>query len=270
MLDVPEIPLLVFSDLDGTLLDHDSYSFAPALPILANLKDIGAGVVLATSKTAAEVAPLRTEIGLSDWPAIVENGAGLLESGDTPEFPHATYTKLREALDGLPTELRAVFTGFGDMSAEDMAKVTGLPLDGASLAKQRSFSEPGLFDGTLEARAAFIKALAEAGVSARDGGRFLTLSFGHTKAGRMGALIERYRPAHTVALGDAPNDIEMLERAETGIIIPNPHAPPLPPLMGENEGRILRAPAPGPTGWAAALSALLAHLDLTKGTAAHG
>ena len=52
------MPLLLFSDLDGTLLDHDSYDFAPARPALDALKGIGAGVVLATSKTAAEVTPV--------------------------------------------------------------------------------------------------------------------------------------------------------------------------------------------------------------------
>lgn len=270
MTDAPEIPLLVFSDLDGTLLDHESYSFDPARPVLAKLKDNGAGVVLATSKTAAEVAPLRATLGLSDWPAIVENGAGLLVPGDTAKAPGAPYAKLRAALDDIPADLRAAFTGFGDMTAEDVARVTGLPHDAATLAKQRGFSEPGLFDGPLAQRSAFISALADKGISARDGGRFLTLSFGHTKAARMGELVAEFRPAHTVALGDAPNDVEMLEHAETGIIVPNPHAPPLPPLSGEDTGRILRAPAPGPSGWAAALTALLAHLDLTKGTAAHG
>ena len=75
------LPLLVFSDLDGTLLDHESYSFAPARAALAALAEIGAGVVLATSKTAAEVAPLRAALGLAGWPAIVENGAGLLAGG---------------------------------------------------------------------------------------------------------------------------------------------------------------------------------------------
>ena len=33
----PTLPLLVFTDLDGTLLDHDDYGFEPALPALHRL-----------------------------------------------------------------------------------------------------------------------------------------------------------------------------------------------------------------------------------------
>lgn len=256
------IPLLVFSDLDGTLLDHDTYSFEPAVGTLARLSKIGAGVVIATSKTAAEVAPLRLEMGLEHWPAIVENGAGVLPPGsELPPLGDA-YPALRAALDGLPESLRSRFTGFGDMSAQEVCGATGLPLEQAQLAKRRAFSEPGIFRGDRDLRRDFTAALAQAGISARDGGRFLTLSFGATKASRMEEIIRGLRPLHTAALGDAPNDIEMLERAETGILIPNPHAPALPPLKGETEGTIVRAPCPGPAGWAVAMTALLASLDL--------
>ena len=76
------LPLLVFTDLDGTLLDHESYSWSPARPALDALRELGAGLVLASSKTAAEIAPLREAVGFTTWPAIVENGAGTLEPGE--------------------------------------------------------------------------------------------------------------------------------------------------------------------------------------------
>ena len=67
--------MIVFSDLDGTLLDHETYSFEPARPALDRLKREGHVLVLASSKTAAEIAPLRDAMGFSHCPAIVENGA---------------------------------------------------------------------------------------------------------------------------------------------------------------------------------------------------
>ena len=66
-----------------------------------------------------------------------------------------------------------------------------------------------------------------------------------------------------VALGDAPNDITMLEAADYGIIIANPHRAPLPPLNGEDEGRISRTLDAGPLGWNTAVCALLDTLELT-------
>ena len=70
--------LLVFTDLDGTLIDHDTYDWTPAKPAIEALKKFSAGLVLASSKTAAEMGPLRAKIGANRWPAIVENGAGVL------------------------------------------------------------------------------------------------------------------------------------------------------------------------------------------------
>jgi mannosyl-3-phosphoglycerate phosphatase len=256
-----KLPLLVFTDLDGTLLDHNTYDWTPALSALAAVKQIGGGVILASSKTAAEMVGLRREMGLNDWPAIVENGAGMLVTEDAPE---TDYARIRACLDSLPTDLRSQFTGFGDLSETELVTSTGLTRQTAGWAKERRYSEPGLWRGSDAGRAEFERALLQYGITARAGGRFLTLSFGHLKSDRMIAIKDQYQPAVTIALGDAPNDIEMLEVADFGVIIANPDHTPLPPLQGEAEGRITRTKEPGPTGWNTAVHALLTQLELNK------
>ncbi|MEQ9261070.1 MAG: HAD hydrolase family protein [Roseovarius sp.] len=246
--------LLVFSDLDGTLLSHKGYSFAPARPALARLREAGGGLVLASSKTAEEIFPLRAAMGFETWPAIVENGGGLLPAGAAPGALGADYDRLRKVLATLPPGFR----GFGDMSVAEVARATGLPEPEARRAKARAFTEPGLWEGPEAALSAFLQAATAAGLAARRGGRFLTLSFGGTKADRMAEIIAAYRPRRTLALGDAPNDIEMLQAADFGVIVRNGDAPPLPRLEGEAEGRIARTEAEGPEGWA---EAVLAHID---------
>jgi mannosyl-3-phosphoglycerate phosphatase len=252
--------LLVFSDLDGTLLSHEGYSWAAAAPALVALKAARCGLVLASSKTAAEIAPLRRAMGFEDWPAIVENGAGLLPAGSAPERTGARYDALRAALATLPPGFR----GFGDMSAEDVAEITGLSLDASRLAKAREFTEPGLWQGDEAGLTAFLGAAQAAGLHARRGGRFLTLSFGGTKASQMDAIIAAENPTRTVALGDAPNDVEMLERADLGVVVANPSAPPLPRLKCETEGCIIRTQATGPEGWREAMLPEIAHLNASS------
>lgn len=254
--------LLVFSDLDGTLIDHDTYCAKAAEPALEKLRDNDCGLILASSKTGPEIARIRDDLGWSDWPAIVENGAGVLPPGAGGAHDSTEYVRLRDHLDALPIILRHQFRGFGDMTTAELSRITGLDQEAAMLAKMRAFSEPGLWSGTAQQRRDFLSGLAENGITAREGGRFLTLSFGQTKACRMAEMIERYSPRRTVALGDAPNDIEMIEAADTGIIVLNPNRAPLPHLPGEDTGQIRRTAATGPQGWNGAVLELLASLDL--------
>lgn len=259
-------PVLVFSDLDGTLLDHAFYSWAPAADALKALRDMGCGVVLATSKTAAEVAQLRDDIGFSDWPSIVENGGGVLQPGESPEETGPMYQLLRARLKELPTG----FIGFGDMSVSEISGRTGLSAREAGHAKMRRFSEPGIWTGTPSEFDTFSLAAQAAGIFLQRGGRFLSLSFGGTKADRMAELISRFSPDLTIALGDAPNDIQMLERADRGVIIANPATSPIRRLSGEDTGQIRRTGRAGPMGWSDAVFEILDETRTLRDTSSYG
>ncbi|MEO0390678.1 MAG: HAD hydrolase family protein [Pseudomonadota bacterium] len=237
----------VFTDLDGTLLDHTSYDYAPALPAIAALRAAGIPLVLASSKTSPEMAVLHAELGLGGLPYISENGAGIVGGPGTPEPP--CYQDIRAALAALPPALRAAFTGFGDMDAGAVATLTGLDAAAAARAKARSYSEPGTWNGDAAGLRAFTKAMAQAGFAAQHGGRFLTLSRGRTKADAMRQVAADLGARHVVALGDAPNDIAMLEAADLGVIVRNPHGTPLGSMPGEAAGRIRRSQLDGPAGW---------------------
>jgi mannosyl-3-phosphoglycerate phosphatase len=80
------------------------------------------------------------------------------------------------------------------------------------------------------------------------------------KADAVRFLLEKYRARHpdtsliSVALGDSPNDEQMLATADIAVVIPNPlvEAIRLPTHV-----RVIRPDAPGPTGWNQAVMALL-------------
>ena len=250
--------VIVFTDLDGTLLDHRDYGHAPARPVLDRMRRAGVPLVLASSKTAAEMLPLREAFGFADVPMICENGAGVVETA--PPDDAGPRRGILAALTDAPG--RADFEGFADMTPERLVEVTGLPPSYARAAAQRCFSEPGLWHGTPEGEAACVAGLAELGVMARRGGRVRTLGLGHTKAGRMAEIAAGYGQPVTVALGDAPNDAEMIAAADHGIVVANPAGPGLPTLPGETTGRVRRSTRPGPEGWAEMLNPLLDRLGI--------
>ena len=173
--------LIVFTDIDGTLIDHETYSFEAAKPALAALKSIGAHVVLASSKTAAEIQTLRRDMGLENSPAIVENGAGLLASGDAAHGNAAVHEDLLRRLETVPAQLRQNYSSFSQWDDDEVSERTGLPVESAHLAKQRQYTEPGVWSGSETDQDAFLEELSERGIAARRGGRFLTLSLGGTK-----------------------------------------------------------------------------------------
>lgn len=262
--------LIVFTDLDGTLLDHATYAYDEAKPALDALRNLEIPLILASSKTGAEIARLHSEMNLGDCPAIVENGAGEYTPQSAASEDSANYFKIRQALADLPEPLARAFRGFGDMTVMQVAEVTGLPPEQAQLARMRCHSEPGVWTGTQADLDRFLAELQSRGIVARQGGRFLTLSFGRTKADAMREMAQRLEADITIALGDAPNDVEMLEAADYGVVVRNDHAPPMLSLAGEATGRIRRTSLPGPAGWNAAILELIQELGLNEEQTNHG
>ena len=253
--------LIVFTDLDGTLLDHATYSYAPAQPTLDRLRRFQIPLVLASSKTASEMVALRSALGFQNCPIICENGAGLLEAGVAPSTDDAPYREIRAALSLLPTELQH-FEGFGDMDLARLIAVTGLTAQDAQNAALRQFSEPGLWSGDDVSLDRFLRVLRSKGLHARRGGRFLTISHGATKAQQMARSVAMLDKRITIALGDAPNDAEMLAAADYAIILPNDRGAPVSVPSGPRQ--IVEADAPGPDGWNQALGALLTQLGVPE------
>ena len=68
--------ILVFSDLDGTLLDHGDYSFEAAKPALKKIREHQIPLILTSSKTRHEIELLQRAMGIHD-PFIAENGAAI-------------------------------------------------------------------------------------------------------------------------------------------------------------------------------------------------
>lgn len=258
--------VIVFTDLDGTLLDHDTYRYDAALPAIDQLHERGISLVLASSKTATEMMPLRRALGFNHCVAIVENGAGTLPPYGEADATAAQYSLLQETITDCAKELRQYFTGFGELSVEQVADLTGLePLD-AGRAKEREFSEPGIWEGDEAQLAEFLRRLEAANVFAKRGGRFLTLSFGGNKAEKMLNIVRQYEEQFgmkykTIALGDAQNDIQMLETADHGVIVLNNSHDGIPRLKGEKTGQITRTALEGPSGWNQAVLQLLEKFD---------
>ncbi|PLX85455.1 MAG: mannosyl-3-phosphoglycerate phosphatase [Desulfuromonas sp.] len=267
--------LLVFTDLDGTLLDHHSYSYEPALPALQRLAAAAVPVIFNSSKTAAEIDQLRRELD-NRHPFIVENGSAVCSPAgyfipDALPGAHAGQAcAVRTFGPGYPDILGRLhriregagcrFRGFSDMTRDELATVTGLDPAAAARAQQRHASEPLLWEDTDAALEQFRRDLRKSELSLVRGGRFFHVMGEVDKADALRWLTNRYRQTwpnrrwQTVALGDSPNDRAMLEAADLAVTIPPAEGRPL--QLARNTHVICPAD-PGPRGWQDAMTRIL-------------
>lgn len=260
-----DIRTVVFSDLDGTLLDHDTYDWKPAEPALRELKIRGIPVVLASSKTLAELEFHRRAMALPD-PVVAENGAAIdVPEGYFPGIASADFTSIdRKALQRHLDAIREAgdydCVSFAELGEDGIAQATGLTPEHAALANRRRASEPLLWRDSEERLRAFCAAAGARGLRCTRGGRFVHLMGPVDKADAVSELCRAYRRKwpdamlQTVALGDGQNDLGMLRAADVAVVIRGRHPQPMPL---EGHSHVLRPAEPGPAGWAEAMRTLL-------------
>lgn len=266
--------LIVITDLDGTLLDHDSYSYEASLPAVRKLLALKIPLVLCSSKTRHEMVPLWRELGLGD-PFISENGGAIYLSPGYFSFPvpHAKsrdglevvelgsdVASLRRALDEASRQAGVTVRSFGLMSANEVAQVTGLAPEQAALAIAREYDEA--FFVTRGRTDALLAALRARGLAVTSGGRFLHVTGGHDKGRAVKLLLDYFRKMDSdytsVGLGNSANDLPLLSQVDRPVLIKNPDQ--------SHDAEVLRAMPQiersreiGPAGWRAAIETILAN-----------
>jgi mannosyl-3-phosphoglycerate phosphatase len=265
--------MLVFTDLDGSLIDHDTYDFETARPALDQLRSRSIPVIVCSSKTRAEIEVYRGRMGL-DTPFITENGGAIviprhtldLTGRDSVEKGPYDVVELGMPYDDMCIIWKDVrqgesfrMKGFSEMTVEEIANHSGLPLEEARLAAEREYSEPFIFSDTPDQFERLTDLLKERGLRTTRGGRFYHLMGENDKGRAVQILSKIYSETYvdqkiqTVGLGDSDNDIPMLMHVDVPIVIRKKtgewqRIQELDPVYSDKAG---------PEGWAEEILALL-------------
>jgi mannosyl-3-phosphoglycerate phosphatase len=240
---------IVFSDLDGTLLNHNDYSFEEAREMLSFLKEKNIPLIFTTSKTKKECEILQKEMEI-DSPFIVENGACIF-GFDEPILLGLTYEKIREFINEVKDEF--AIRGFSDMSVSDVMEYTGFSYELSIRAKSRDFSEPFLIYD--ERKLSALEYLAEKrGMKILKGGRFYhCVGIDQDKGKAVSKVLERFSNLKSIGLGDNYNDIDMFNVVDIPVLIPRFNKKY---IEYEKDG-LVKSPFRGAKGWNESLKRIL-------------
>ena len=218
--------LVIFTDLDGTLLDLKTYSYLPALEALRRIITSGVRLVFCSSKTRVEQEHLQEQIGIRDV-MIVENGSAILipprctppsgQSSAPTEVIElgASATGIRAELDAVRLETRLRFRGFKEIPFQELCRLTDLDAEAALRAQTRQYSETIVSEMSAAEMKSFCEALQSRGLSCIPGSRFHTVVSLNVDKGRAVRLVtEMLRnemgDVCTAGIGDSRNDEPML------------------------------------------------------------
>lgn len=162
---------VIFTAVEGALLDSGSGSWEPASEALSEIERQGVPLVLVSSRTRAQLEPLRRKIG-HIYPFITENGGGLFipdgyfsmhlenafRTGRYFCVPFGRpYDEAAAAVEEIASAAGTETMGYAQMTAREIARNTG-----QSVKKRRSWTASA---NSANASSSWVKAMLPPGAS---------------------------------------------------------------------------------------------------------
>ncbi len=270
----PSSRFLVFTDIDGTLVEAPERSFDTVRPTAKRLGELGIPIVLCSSKTFSEQLNLQESFGVS-LPCIVENGSAIATPArfwrsrpeGTSEHDGWNWLSLglpsgeiRRRLRRVESEIGESLGGFGTMATEDVATQTGLDLVSARRAQAREFSETLALSRPEAFWSGLDPLFAAQGLSCALAGRFRTVVSSACDKGKavrkFVAMVARDTGRGdllSIGLGDGPGDRDLLRATHVSYQVMNFQRG----FSAIDAADVVKISEVGPRGWVKAISALI-------------
>jgi len=258
--------IIVFTDLDGTLLDHVTYSFCEAEDALELLREKEVPLILCSSKSSDEIKVYRRKLSNNE-PFISENGGAIfipegygnlkcefnkIDDGYLVIEIGSEYKTLANAFEKIKRRTGINIKSIIELTIDEIVELTGLSREEASLSQKREYTLPFIIDSGEEDIKNIKDEILSSGLNYTEGTRFVHLMGGNDKGKAVNILIDIFKKNFpetsitTVGLGDSLNDLPMLEVVDKAFLVKKE--------AGDYEERIkveglVYADGIGPAGW---------------------
>ena len=259
--------VVIFTDLDGSLLHRDTFQFDTIKDYIKSLLSKGVIIIPNSSKTEKEIEKFNEELGIN-LPYISENGSSIHGLNlITSNFPDKlVLSRDKEELlkiyeNKVPEKLKEKCFQISKMSKKEKENIFGQKDEKLKDALNRKYTLPFLFKGDKNEKYRLIKILNSNSLTLQEGGRVYNLCDNINKVKSMNRVIKILKKTEdkikTIAVGDNFNDLEMLRNCDIPCLVFNDQFK----LDQININNLIFSNKPSPEGWADVIKMALAKLD---------
>ena len=248
--------VVIFTDLDGSLLHRDTFKFDSIKDYIKSLINNGIIIIPNSSKTEKEIKKFNEELGV-ELPYISENGSAIHGLNlINQNFPNEIIlSRKKEELlkifnEKTPERLLNKCVQISKLSKKEQEKIFGQKDDRLKDALKRKYTLPILCNGDNSEKNKLLKILSSNSLTLQEGGRVLNLCDNINKIKSMNKIIKILKKTEdkikTIAVGDNYNDLEMLKNSDVPCLVFNDQFK----LDKINIDNLIFSNKPSPEGWA--------------------
>ena len=258
--------VVIFTDLDGTLLHRDTFQFDNIKDYIKSLVSQGVIIIPNSSKTEKEIEKFNEELGIN-LPYISENGSSIhglnLITSNFPDKLILSREKdelLKIFENKVPEELKIKCFQVSKMSKKKQENILGQKDLKLKDALNRKYTLPFLFKGDKNEKNKLLKVLNSNSLTLQEGGRVLNLCDNINKVKSMNRVIKILKKTEnkikTIAVGDNYNDLDMLKSCDIPCLVFNDQF-----IQDQiNIDNLIFSNKPSPEGWADVIKTALLKL----------
>jgi len=258
--------VVIFTDLDGSLLHRDTFKFDTIKDYISNLVDQGIIIIPNSSKTEKEIEKFNEELGVK-LPYISENGSSIQGLNlINVNFPNKIILSrekeelLKIFINKVPEQLRDKCVQISKINKKEQEKIFGQKNDNLKNALNRKYTLPFLFRGDKNEKNKLMKILNSNSLTLQEGGRVLNLCDNINKVKSMNRVIKILKKTEdkikSIAVGDNYNDLDMLKNCDIPCLVFNDKFK----LDQINIDNLIFSNKPSPEGWADVIKKALVKL----------
>ena len=229
---------VIFTDIDGTLLDSRFPDMNKMKELVEMTLQNGIHLIFCSSKTEIEQNKIKSQVYLQE-PYIVENGGATIIPVNY--FKKAKITnsrisqnnyiietggpaiKIRSLLKNIKAKYNIDFRGVSDLTVSELSKITKLSQEYASRMMDRKYSETIVQINNMKITD-LTKIIEKEGLKIIPGNKYCDITLGNDKGTGVNILINAFRKEYTnnvifFGIGDSRNDESMLALVDIPMLV---------------------------------------------------